>query len=141
MFWKAKTPQLTRDQSLSAVVVPSPSVHATRDERGLISLEVTLPTTPLIERLSKFLGAGGQAAKRKIELDEVGSFVWEMCDGRTPVHEMIARLAAQYKLNRREAEVSLTTFVKTLAGKGLVAIVVPDLRRETHGCDSEGLRP
>jgi hypothetical protein len=47
-----------------------------------------------------------------------------MCDGRTSVREMIERLADRYKLNREESAASLTAFVRTLAAKGLVTLVV-----------------
>lgn len=74
------------------------------------------------------VGAPPRAGEAKVELDEVGSFVWELCDGRRSVREMVACLAKKYKLSRKEAEASLTAFLRSLAGRNLVAIVI--LKRE-----------
>jgi hypothetical protein len=63
--------------------------------------------------------------ERKIGLDAVGSYVWRRCDGRHTVAELIQDLAQKYRLNRREAEVSLTAFLRQLGRKRLIAIAVP----------------
>ncbi len=63
--------------------------------------------------------------ERKYELDSVGSYVWQHCDGRHTVEDLIRGLAARYKLNRKEAEVSLTAFLRLLGKRKLVAIAVP----------------
>jgi len=62
---------------------------------------------------------------RKIVLDELGTFVWERCDGQTTVRDLIGIFAERYKLGRREAEVSLTEYLRTLAKRGLIGIAVP----------------
>ena len=62
--------------------------------------------------------------ERKITLDEVGSEVWQMCNGRTSVGEMIEDLADKYQLNRKEAEVSLLQYLKTLGQKRFVGFVL-----------------
>jgi hypothetical protein len=69
--------------------------------------------------------------ERKYDLDRVGSYVWEHCDGRHTVSDLIEGLARKYKLNRKEAEVSLTAFLRILGKRKLVAIAVPaeDARR------------
>ena len=41
------------------------------------------------------------------------------------MREMRGKLAGKYKLGRREAEISLTNFLRTLGKKGLVMILVP----------------
>ena len=43
-----------------------------------------------------------------------------MCNGRTSVGEMIEELADKYQLNRKEAEVSLLQYLKTLGQKRFV---------------------
>ena len=62
--------------------------------------------------------------ERKITLDEVGSEVWQMCDGRTTVAQMIDALREKYKLDRKEAEVSLLSYLKTLGQKRFVGFVL-----------------
>jgi hypothetical protein len=123
MFWKKKnSPQITREQALDALVIPNGLVRPQESEKGDITLVIPYQAPAWIQRLSRSVGAG--AGERTIALDEVGSFVWRMCDGRTSVREMIERLADRYKLNRKESAASLTAFVRTLAAKGLVTLVV-----------------
>ena len=62
--------------------------------------------------------------ERKITLDEVGSEVWQMCNGRNSVGQMIDLLSEKYQLNRKEAEVSLLQYLKTLGQKRFVGFVL-----------------
>jgi hypothetical protein len=59
---------------------------------------------------------------KKFELDELGLFVWNACDGKTPVQRIIRRLSKEYALNSRAAEVSTLAFLQTLGRKGLIGI-------------------
>ena len=60
-----------------------------------------------------------------LTLDEIGSFVWRLCDGNHSVREIIRALAARYKLHRKEAEVSVVAYLRTLAKRRLIAVAVP----------------
>jgi hypothetical protein len=59
---------------------------------------------------------------RSLELDPVGSFVWRAVDGRTTVRQLIWRMVAEYKLNRKEAEVALLDFLRQLSSRNLIAL-------------------
>jgi len=59
---------------------------------------------------------------RKIELDEMGSDVWEMCDGTTTVEALTRAVCAKHHLNRRQAEASVTAYLRMLAERRLVAL-------------------
>ena len=59
---------------------------------------------------------------RKLELDEIGSDVWGMCDGANSVEEITKAVVVQYRLNRRQAETSVTAYLKQLAERRLIAI-------------------
>ena len=52
---------------------------------------------------------------KRVQLDEVGSFVWDLCGGENTVEEIVRKTAIQYRLNRREVEVSVTTYLQMLA--------------------------
>lgn len=69
-------------------------------------------------------------AKKTFELDEVGRFVWDLCDGKTTLKKMIESLAEKYQLNLREAEVSTLKFLEMLSRKKLVGISAS--RQETE---------
>lgn len=81
------------------------------------------------DRLGKVLQRIFEAPTHKVVvLDELGTEVWTMCDGATTVDELIRSLARTHKLERREVEVSLTTYLRTLARRGFIG-----LRLETTG--------
>lgn len=61
-------------------------------------------------------------AHRKIELDEMGSDVWEMCDGAATVEALTRAVCAKYHLNRRQGETSVTAYLRMLAERRLVAL-------------------
>jgi hypothetical protein len=130
-FWKKKGPQLKREDSLAAVVVPNRQLRVERNAEGVITLYAPFHAAAFVERIARWLGAAPRAGEAKVELDEVGSFVWDLCDGRRNVREMVACLTEKYKLNRKEAEASLTAFLRSLAGRNLVAIVI--LKRGEQG--------
>lgn len=127
MFRRKKPPPLSREESLACVVVPNDGLRVTSDEDGNVTLSIPIQVPRWLGRFSK--SAESEASDRKIELDEVGSFVWGMCHERTTVRQMIRRLSERYKLNMKEAEVSLTAFLRTLAKKRLVAVVLPQSAR------------
>ena len=54
----------------------------------------------------------------------MGTEVWQMCDGHTSVATMIDRLRECYKLDRKEAEVSLLSYLKTLGQKRFIGFLV-----------------
>jgi len=62
--------------------------------------------------------------KRVIVLDDVGSFVWTLCDGKNSIEHIVKRLCNKYNLTRKEAEMSLLTYMRQLGKKGLVGFAV-----------------
>ncbi|MCD6510839.1 MAG: PqqD family protein [Thermoprotei archaeon] len=75
---------------------------------------------------SKFLSLFVRVPEhRKIALDKVGSFVWELCDGNHTVSEIIDKLVDKYKLKRREAEVALMAYLQQLIKRRLIGLIPP----------------
>lgn len=123
MFRKKKLPTISREQMLDSTVAVNSSLRVIRGEDGSVSLGIPMPPAPILRWFPKL--AQASSGERKIDLDEVGTFVWDMCDRDTTVRKMIEHLAAEYKMNRKEAEVSLFAFLQTLTKKGLVSLIVP----------------
>ena len=69
----------------------------------------------------RVLGAE-RTCRRTFALDAYGQSVYDRCDGRTSVRKIIEDFAAKHHVSVAEAELSVTTFMKTLVGKGLVGI-------------------
>lgn len=63
-------------------------------------------------------------SKRTVELDEVGSFVLNQVDGKNDTRRIIDAFVERYNVNRREAELSCVSFLKSLATRGVISIVI-----------------
>ena len=59
---------------------------------------------------------------RKLELDALGTAVWDLIDGRQSVRALVARFAKQHRLQHRDAEVSVTNFLRELGRRGLIGM-------------------
>lgn len=117
-----KVPRLTREQSLSALPVRNTLVEYTRTEEG--ETEITIPRRK--DLLGRLLGLiFFVPRKRKIVLESIGTDVWELCDGEHNVDQITDVLVKKYKLNRREAEASLTEYLRRLAKRRLIAFAIP----------------
>ena len=92
-----------------------------KSDRGEAQITVARQDTWKVRLLSKVLYV---PQERKITLDEVGTEVWQMCDGKTTVAQMIESLGKTYTLDRKEAEVSLLSYLKTLGQKRFVGFLV-----------------
>jgi len=61
--------------------------------------------------------------KKKFRLDEIGSLVWGLSDGKHTCKEIVETLCRKYKYVRREAEVSLMSYMQTLSARNLIGFV------------------
>jgi hypothetical protein len=61
---------------------------------------------------------------RILTLDRIGSEIWGMCDGERRIEDIVSEIARRYKLNRREAEVAIITYIKKLGDKGALDLVM-----------------
>jgi hypothetical protein len=91
------------------------------NDDGEVVVKVERQETLRVRLLSKIFYI---PRERKITLDEVGTEVWQMCNGKTSVAQMIERLGKKYQLNRKEAEVSLLSYLKTLGQKRFVGFLI-----------------
>jgi len=136
-----ESPSLTRRQALSAFPVRNPELQWRELESEEVVVTVKSPSR-LSWRLISWLFY--LPATRTITLDEVGSFVWRLCDGEHSVSAMVKALCARYKLGKREAEVSLTTYLRDLGRRGLIAFAVPEDNGDAkvkHAAPEQGGRP
>jgi hypothetical protein len=63
------------------------------------------------------------SSHRRVELDDLGLEVLNLCNGRNTVESVIEKFAADHKLSFREAQLSVTQFLRLLTERGLVAVV------------------
>ena len=126
MFATKKKPRLTREAMLESRPARNELLAWEKTEAGEVRITVTRQETWKTRLLSKLFYI---PERRTITLDEVGAQVWQMCDGHTSVARMIDGLRERYKLDRKEAEVSLLSYLKTLGQKRFIGFLVEGDRK------------
>jgi hypothetical protein len=110
----------TKEQLLAACPTRLVDAQPKDDGEGKWRLQVPLRTA----RWAIWFLRAPEVATKTFELDALGKGVWDTCDGRTSVRRIIERLAGEYHLNQREAEVATIAFLNTLSRKGLIGMEV-----------------
>jgi hypothetical protein len=119
---KFKKPRLSREHALQARPIRNPALEWEELDNG--EVRVVLPRRR--DLVGKLLSSVFYVPQSKpISLDVVGARVWKLCDGEHSVHDITEALMEEHKLHRREAEVSLTEFLRMLGKRNMVAFVVP----------------
>ena len=133
------TPAMTRAQMLAAVPVRNAAVQWSREAREAGGPELSLLRIPRrSDRLGRMVAALFQVPEvRKLELDEIGSDVWEWCDGTRNVAAVTGAVCEKYRLNRRQAEASVAAYLKILQERRLIAITL----RPAGSAPTAGRRP
>lgn len=120
IFPRKKGPQYTRGQLLSIRPVRNPLIPYEQNEDGFMILHVPFRKKALFRLLSRIFRL---PTEHVVELDAVGSSIWELCDGKHTVSAILERIARHYKLDRREAEVSLFSYLNTLSQRRYIAFL------------------
>lgn len=119
MLFTRKKPRFTPQQSLSAKPVRLVEAEMLPHETG-----GTLKVPVSQNRWTHWLFKMPEGTTKTFEFDAMGVLVWEYCDGKTSVQQIIRKLAKRYNLTPRETEVSTRQFLHMLARKGLVGIAI-----------------
>lgn len=107
-----------REDAMKAVPVKAPVIKTERkDDKVYITVEFERPGW------QRALGAD-RKCQRTFGLDKYGQEVYELCNGKNTVEKNVRRFAKHHHLSIPEAEMSVTTFLKTLMKKGLVGMAV-----------------
>ena len=120
---KRKPPALTRDQALACTPVRNNIVGWEILDSGLVRVEYALVLKPLLKSISERFGSSrDEPPTRKVELDALGSQVWQMIDGSRTTAQLIEEFARLQKISNQEAEQSITLFLRELGRRGLIAL-------------------
>lgn len=121
---EGRKPKVTRGEVLGARPVRNPRIDWERGRTHEEQPEVVLLRVPRrADRWGNFMARMFRLpSHRRIELDEMGSDVWEMCDGETTVDGLTKAICAKYHLNRRQGEASVTAYMRMLAERRLLAL-------------------
>ena len=114
---------LTRDESLEFTPVKNLQIKEVRLKTGDVQIEYPLAMRPWIAALARRLGAPQDRVRtRKLQLDALGTAVWDLMDGERSVRQIIKAFAATHQLQTKEAEVSVTRFIRELGKRGLIGL-------------------
>ena len=121
---RKKLARLNRQESLSARPVLNRLVKVERAEDGQIILQIPRPDTATVRWISRTFHL---PPYKRVALDELGTFVIEHCDGQQTVRDIVDKFAKRFRLNRREAEVSMSTFLRDLARRAIIGLVIESM--------------
>jgi hypothetical protein len=116
--------RMTRQEALAYKPVKSSQVTETRLETGEVVLEYPLAVRPLVAAVARRLGKSQEdlIQIKKLQLDVLGTSVWDLFDGKRSVRRMIQIFAETHRLEKKEAEVSVTQFIRELGKRGLLGL-------------------
>jgi len=135
---KPKAPPLRRSDFLRLKPVRNPMVKWEKNEKGEIKIIIPLKKIKEIREKAEtdkrrkrkkpdlFSKLFPEPKEKQIQLDEIGSVVWELCDGNRTVKDIIDYLYEKYKLLPRESEISLNTYLNSLVKRGLMGFILPE---------------
>jgi len=138
---KPEAPSLKRSEFLTLKPVRNPIVEWKKNEKGEVTITLSLKKLKELEESEKLKKGTSKSARipsrlssrpggKQIQLDKIGSIVWELCDGEKTTKEIVDHLCQKYKLLPREAELSLSSYLNSLAKRGLIGYIVPEHLRE-----------
>ena len=139
--WLKKNPALPREDVLRLRPVRNPVVSwetevkeeidseeetSSEEETGAeeapeIPLKYVLNLPTRQDKYAKILARMFKGpSSRKVQLDEFGSQIWDLCDGKHTIEELVRFTCQTYKLNRRQGEVSVLAFMRMLSERRLI---------------------
>ncbi len=119
LFPKKFVPKITRQEILAAVPIRNSLIEWEINAQDEVVLKI--PRRP--DRVGRILHRVFVAPSfKQVVLDEVGSDVWQLCTGENNVDTIVKTLAKKYKLGRREVELSLANYLRTLAQRGYIGL-------------------
>ncbi|MCZ6678175.1 MAG: PqqD family protein [Candidatus Poribacteria bacterium] len=111
-----------RSDILNALPLRNQLIEWEVDDKGEASLIIPQKHKLWIRAVAKIFRLPN---KRVVVLDDIGSYVWQLCDGHSSISQVVKQLQGKYRMTRKEAETSLFTFMRQLGKRGMVGFAVP----------------
>jgi hypothetical protein len=120
---KTRGPQISRAEALNYVPVKNDEIREERLESAEVIIGYPVTIRPFFSVLAKrFSGLTETVRIRKLQLDQLGTAVWDLIDGKRSVQQIIKAFAETHQLQLREAEVAVTQFIRELGRRGLIGL-------------------
>lgn len=123
--FKHKPPitQITRVEALSSRPVKNSQVTESRLDSGEVLLYYPTTLRPWIAAIIHRLGGPAEKIQtKKLQLDVLGTSVWDLLDERHSVRQIIEQFVEIHRLHPKEAEVAVTHFLRDLGRRGLIGL-------------------
>ncbi|MBI9077603.1 MAG: PqqD family protein [Desulfatibacillum sp.] len=113
----------SREDAFAYVPVKNRDVVETRLESGDLILEYPATVRPFVAKIMKGIGRKAPPVyTKRLQLDTLGTATWDMIDGKRTVGRLVKIFAEQYRLHPKEAETSVTQFIRELGRRGLIGL-------------------
>ncbi len=120
---KKKSGLPSREDALECTPIKNDRVVESHLESGELQLSYPVTSRPWLTGLVKRLGRKQEGIYlKKLQLDVLGTEVWELLDGGTRVRDVIRQFAVRHRLQQREAELAVTRFLRELGKRGLIGL-------------------
>ncbi|MBC8235213.1 PqqD family protein [bacterium] len=118
---RKRPPDIGRENVMRSIPLRNTVITWEMDDKNEVSLVIPQKEKLWVKITSKVFMIPD---KRVVVLDDVGSFVWTLCDGKNSIEHIMKRLCNKYNLTRKEAEVSLLTYMRQLGKRGFIGFAV-----------------
>ncbi len=120
---KLQRSSISRAEALDRIPVKNLQISENRLETGEVVINYPVTMRPFFAGLVKrFGGPEVQTQMKKFQLDELGTAVWNLMDGKRSVRQLVKIFAGTHRLEPREAEVAVTQFIRELGRRGLIGM-------------------
>jgi len=120
---KRPEPVISRAEALNMIPVRNHEVEETVVGGDTVQLAYPLAIKPWFGRMAEKVGMWDKRPMiKRLELDEMGTFVWRRIDGDRSVRRIAEEFADYYEVQPREAELSVTAFIKTIGQRGIIGL-------------------
>jgi hypothetical protein len=107
---------------MKAIPHRSPCLQTAKGEDGGIAVKIRFPST----KWHRWFGAPREY-ERQYVLDALGGEVLAACDGHASVQEIVDDFARDHDVSGSESEIAVTTYLRTLMGRGLIGMEIREL--------------
>lgn len=115
--------QISRTAALKFTPVKNLQVTEERLGSGEVVVHYPITLRPWFAGLVKrFGGTPDRTRPKPLQLDRLGTEVWELIDGSRSVAQIIQKFAQTHQLQHREAEVAVTQFIRELGKRGVIGL-------------------
>ena len=128
-MWKStnkKNQQVTQPLSLQKAMACVPVRNLLVEEINRTAKNVTLRfplrMRPWFSKFTTALGHEPPEQKKRLELDELGTFCWSFINDKRSVQDIANELTKTYKLHPEEARVAVSQFVRQLGKRGIIGL-------------------